>query len=184
MLFSSIIVWLCIPFRQRHSQYFYYFFILAISDPIVYVFRKFGLIHYTIIYLLLGELLLLSLFRKKELSNKMIYFLTCFLTIDLAYVIIPGKYVAVFLLILVHTLIFFRFIYILVMNISLKNVIQMFTVILVLYEITIITKFINILTNFTDAYIYFIITTIFEIFIGLFFIIFREDNPRLLLQLK
>lgn len=183
-LWISIVVWLLIPIRQRLSRYFYYFLILALSDPIVYAFRKMGVNHYIIIYLLLGEILFLSIFSFQEIKRYIIFFAVIFIIPNLIYFFYPGDLVAELLLVIIHTCILLRFLYFFILRINAEHIFYVFVTVLILYETTIITKFINVLTNFTDAYIYFIITTIFEILIGLFFRPFKEDNPRLLLQLK
>ncbi|MDH7606067.1 MAG: hypothetical protein QHH13_14300, partial [Melioribacter sp.] len=60
--------------------------------------------------------------------------------------------------------------------------INAFYIVLLFYELTLITKFLIILFNTEDATAYFIITTIFQITFGLFFSIFREDKTSIALK--
>lgn len=64
-----------------------------------------------------------------------------------------------------------------------KSKINIFLLVLIFYMITSILKFINLLLGFADAAAFFIITSIAQIAFGFFFSIFREDNPKLHVQL-
>ena len=65
-----------------------------------------------------------------------------------------------------------------------NRLLNLFVIILIFYEITLIAKFLNNLTGFTNDYYYYVITSIFEIAFGIFFIIFKADNKFLVFQLK
>ena len=94
------------------------------------------------------------------------------------------EYMDVLIITAIHLFILLKFLEHLIINFAHKTNINFFLVVLVLYELTILTKNIEVLTGLTLGYTYFYITGIFEIFIGLFFILFKEGNPKLILQLN
>ena len=65
-----------------------------------------------------------------------------------------------------------------------KNAYSLFYIVLIFYFLTLILKYISIFIGTEHAVEYFIVTTIFQILFGLFFSIFREDDPRLLVKLE
>lgn len=182
-IYISILIWAVIPFRQLGKQYFYYFFLNAIVDPIVLFLRI--VFHSTsnYLYLPITILILYSVQIKNINKNKLLFsflFIICSL-IGLNNEVLNNIFLIIGIIHLIIFLVFIKDFIIIFVN---KDLVNVFLVILSFYEITIITKDFNLLTGITDANIYFAITTIFEILFGLFFCVFRSDDNRLLLQLK
>jgi hypothetical protein len=53
---------------------------------------------------------------------------------------------------------------------------NLFLFVFLFYQLTTITKFSNLLIGFTDAFAFFVLTTIVQIIIGLFFSVFTESD--------
>lgn len=62
--------------------------------------------------------------------------------------------------------------------------VNLFHAVLLLYVLTIILKFFVRQVDVNAGSVYFVVTGMFEILIAVFFTIFREDNPRLLIELN
>ncbi|MFA3782279.1 hypothetical protein ABRY23_04360 [Melioribacteraceae bacterium 4301-Me] len=60
--------------------------------------------------------------------------------------------------------------------------INLFLLMLIFYLFTSLLKMFNLIIGFTDAIAFFYITTFFQILFGFFFSIFREDNPKVVIQ--
>lgn len=83
-----------------------------------------------------------------------------------------------------HILILIRLNYLLILNVARTQAISLFYVMLVFYETLVLSKFINNFTNFADAVYYFIVSTGIQIALGLFFLIFKEKDHRIVFQLN
>jgi hypothetical protein len=59
--------------------------------------------------------------------------------------------------------------------------IDLFLLLIIFYELTILSKLITLISGSANAYLYFIVTTLFESIIGLLFLFFKEDDPRLII---
>ncbi|MEW6702694.1 MAG: hypothetical protein AB1298_08230 [Bacteroidota bacterium] len=68
--------------------------------------------------------------------------------------------------------------------VALSSMINFFHVVLVFYETSAIMKILAVITDAQTGAAYFYITTIFQMLIGIFFSIFREENSKLLIGLK
>ena len=174
-------IWVIPPIRQYRKQLFLFFLILALPDPINLLFLYLLKINTTFFlfpsacYLLIVSLLKRSTIIKNWILIIVIWILV--LTLNLL-----SKNNSIFL----STVIIFNLITVLIL---LKNFIvtyvdnrkmNLFLVVIIFYFCTSILKFFNILIGFADATAFFIITSIAQIIFGLFFSIFREDDPRLM----
>lgn len=174
--FFNIFAWLLPPFRQKGCKYFLYFLILALSDPI------FGLINWihnsnsTSYYLFVSTLLLISLLRKKVLLFSLLIVL--FLSIYLNNPEIR------FFTFLVHFVILLYFLKEIIVIISRDSKIVLFNLVLVLYEATVLFKFAASYLEIA-GYLFYYITTAFEVLIAVFFTIYNEKNsPAINLQME
>ncbi len=83
---------------------------------------------------------------------------------------------------ILHLLILFMFLKELINSYLYKDGVSIFVLVLIFYEVTIVAKFLDFSTGFLFEYTYYIIATSLEIIIGIFFIIFKSDDKRLILQ--
>ena len=181
LLYLSVIVWAIIPFRQLKKDYFFYF-LAWISADIITLGARF-IFHSTtnFFYVPLSFLALIALqnfksIKKQWLTITFLFLGICLLNIEYNIIII-----SVFIL---HILILISFLKELIIHYVKNNLFSIFLLALIFYEITVVAKFLNYLTGFTNDYYYFIITTIFEIAFGVFFIILKADDERLIFQFK
>ena len=66
-----------------------------------------------------------------------------------------------------------------------NNTINIFLIVLIFDEITVVTKSLNLVSTLSNEYLsYYIMTSSFEVLVGIFFLIFTDDNPRLFHKLK
>lgn len=180
----SIILWIIIPFIQFKKKYFFYFFILAFMD-IATLFLRLVLhsssnyFYFPFSFLLFFSIQDLLFIKKYQKIIIILFILICFMNFNN---FIENR--TFFLISLVHFVILIKLLKDFIISFVKYNLFNIFILSLIFYEITLLTKFLNLLIGFSNADIYFIITSLFETFIGLFFCIFKSDNPRLLLQFK
>lgn len=161
-----MVAWLLPLFRQRGCRYFLYFFFLAISDPIITIIRLFHPLDATLYYLVISTLLLISLIKKRELLLLLVvvFFLSLYL----------NNPELRFFNLLVHFAILLYFLKELLVIISKESKIVIFNLILVLYEVTLLFKIAASYLN--TGYLFYYLTTAFEIFIAIFFMFYNEKN--------
>ena len=178
LFFTSIIIWILPPFKQYKGRYFYFFAIFAIIDPINLIFPfifKLNSPPQITIFLLYAALLSLIDFKYLKANwiwvlifTIVLFFPTIFkfdsTKIVLTYVFLEA---AITLIVLKNLITLF----------VAKEKLSLFHTIFLIYQLTIIVKFSNLLIGFADALAFFILTSIAQIFFGLYFSIFREDKP-------
>jgi hypothetical protein len=180
--YISSVVWIFPIFRQYNTRIFYFFLVLGLSDPInllcVLVFNfKTGLIH-SIAALLLFYSLNLRYQKKIKISYTDLLVAVLFLT---SIVFLSDLF---YLVIAIHILIFARLVQIVIMPLHQKSELNIFYLILIFYEITVITKLSIYLSETYSGILFTYITLAFEVLIAIFFTVFKENNPRLTLKLK
>lgn len=180
----SAAIWLFPPLRQYKSFFFLYFLILAVVDLIVVTSLYFFNTQLFLLYPIASILILVSLQRREFISQNWIIIAVVGLIAMAFPLFIHSEGLQYTLIIFIHTAVMIRMLHLFILNIADNRWINFYYVALVFYELTVILKFVNYLTGLINAYDYFIFTTIFEITLGLFFILFREDNRRIVLQLK
>lgn len=179
--FGSVILWLLPPIRHNKGSFFLFFLILALLDPVSYIYAKFFQSSNLWIYILFYFLLIVSVVSKEVLVRYKYSFIliTVLLLLSFIYNLPPNYYFII--IVLEHLTLLLIFIKNLITTFANDRKINLFYLMLVIYELLSIFKFFNLLIGFADAIAFFIITSIFQIAFGLFFSIFREDNPRLIL---
>ncbi|MEJ2615868.1 MAG: hypothetical protein P8Z35_12995 [Ignavibacteriaceae bacterium] len=175
LLFTSILIWLFPPFRQYKTQYFIFFLILALADPVMFLLLKFLSVEVTRTNLIITFFMILSLIGSDKLRKGWIFILLSLLVLLIATTKLPLKEVYQIKIILSCIVLFF------ILKDSLlylnkHQTINLFYLVLILYEITIIIKFIYTASRTHTGTIYFYTTGFFEIFIGIFFCFYNMKN--------
>jgi hypothetical protein len=183
--YLSIIVWLFPPFRQYKTSVFYYFLVLGIADIFSLFFLVYLRIQFLPVYVIFSYCLLVALLEFEYIKSKKIAIVSLGIIIAcLCLVKIVGNFY-ISLIAFFHLMIIFRILYLFVMKVAQKQVIDFFYLVLAFYEFTIILKFLNFLFELkVEAETYFYITTGFELLVGIFFTTFREESPKLVYKLK
>jgi hypothetical protein len=178
--FSSLFVWLFPAIRHFKRRFFPFFLLLALSDPLNMLFILFLNNNNTFLFSITSYLMVISVLEKPLVKRFKIPFTIIFLLITIISISDINRnlyYIAILVNILLVLLIFLKN-FILIYVESKK--IDLFLIVLIFYISTNLFKFLNVMIGFSDATAFFIITSIAQIAFGLFFSIFREDNPRLL----
>ncbi len=189
LVYFSIIIWAFVPLRQFRKKYFFYFLALVSSDIVTLGARLIFHSDTNFFYAPFTFLALISLqdtkFIKKYLLVIIVIFLVvCIISLNNNVTGIPEIQMLAISVSIIHFFILLKFLKELIISFVKDNLIDIFLVALLFYEITLITKDLNYLTGFTNDYVYYVITSIFEITFGLFFIIFKSDDKRLIFRLK
>lgn len=180
----TIIIWIIIPFRQFRGRYFFYFLFLALMDPLTLFLRIFLNSNSNYFYIPLSYLAFVSLFDFSIIKKARSIFIIIFLIVCISNF---SDYMAdrfFFYMSLIHIMILLYFIKEFMVSFLKSKIFNVFILLLIFYELTIVTKNLNLIAGFTDAQIYHFISSIFEILIGLFFCFFKTDNRRFILQFK
>lgn len=176
IFFLNIAAWLVPPFRQRGCKYFLYFLLLAVSDPLYTVIDWFRPTEAAFYYSIISALLLIVLVKKKFL-----YLLILLLAVAGIFLSNPEIRIFAFA---IHFIILLYFLREFIVIISAESRIVIFNLVLILYEASVIFKFAASYLEIA-GYLFFYITTAFEIFIAIFFSIYNEKNsPALRIDLE
>jgi len=181
IVYISTFFWLFPPFRQYKGRFFYYFLILALSDPLAIINYSFIGIPHHFIHSLAGLLLLYSFdsigYLKKYLAANIIFILAFFLFLFLLDNLL-------YLILALHLLILYRFLRLSVLNTFIKNELNIFLFLLVFYEISVIVNLIVFISKSNLGVVFYYLTLSFQILVAIFFTIFREDSSILKLKFR
>lgn len=174
----SILIWIVPPVRQFKNRYFYFFLVLSLSGIISYFLRKVFFSTSNFPFLLSAFLQIVALqntsFRKRY--NR--YQLPIMFLFLVAVVIINNRMFELYMITFLHVIILFYIIsHFFYHNIRSKEL-NLFFIVLVLYQTLSVFKFINVVVLVYDSAFFFIVTFSFQILIGLFFCFVRPDNPK------
>jgi hypothetical protein len=192
LLIYSIYLWFIPPIRQYKQRLFYYFLFLAFADPIEKL-----IIHYNIsmpsnYYSTFSYLFLTAILWDKK-SYKTNYYLIggglalfIFSTLTGNWGIslrhfVPFNFtysVDKLLFITIQIIILFLFIKKFILDYVSYSKINVFQLVLVFYQLTVVSKIALILMSTPNALVFYIITSTIEIAFGLYFSIYREDKTK------
>ncbi len=173
ILALNIFVWLLPPIKQYGGKYFYYFLILALSDPLNIAIRH--LFHFTFyLHLILDLFLILSLFDFRMLKNIPFVILLILFSVGSNIFLTPDS-VAV-LMIICDLIMLTIFLKRAVLCLHDYGNINLFFFVLILYETSALSKYLILLFELPVKVIYFNLTTAFEILIALYFTFYATDN--------
>lgn len=168
-----MVVWLLTPLRNIGTRYFFFFFILAVEDPLaVFVLSKFNVVH-QILFPVFTLLLLFTLVSKKNKLYVTIALIFYFLFIllfnynnDIGFFFNAFLHVAIFIVLLSDFLSF----------VDEKRMINLFLILLVSYEFIAISKNIFWLIDILHGKVIFFISAFLQIFLGITFTIWNVNN--------
>ncbi|MDP2037099.1 MAG: hypothetical protein Q8L04_06920 [Ignavibacteria bacterium] len=181
LIFASIVVWLFTPIRQYKTRYFWFFLVLALTDPIVTVVAKNFLIVASKLYVPFNVLFFFSLIDYKKITvYKILFYLT---------IIVLGYFS--FIHVWEYGVFFFTAILFLVLVLIIKQSFQfviekgsinIFHMALIFYQALNVFKSLSMLLNFSTGVWFYFISNVVQIFLGIFFALYREDDPRFLVR--
>ncbi len=168
------IVWLIIPFRQIRTKFFFFFLIYGISSALMLL-NDILLIHPAYFYLVLDFFLIISLFNFKKFPNYVL-FLIGVLIISIILPFLLSIRIITVCLIIQHAVIFFIILKRTILYSYREEKLNLFQFVLLLYEITLVTRFLVVLHNIKTSIIFFYLTAAFGILIGIFFLFYNVEN--------
>lgn len=137
-------------------------------------------------YLVVSYLVLLSLFDKETLKQKILLVIIIMLFLIVIVLVANSSAVERLLFFIVHGFILLRVIHMMGLDLIKTQSLNGFLVALVFYELLTLTKFFNFLIKVADvsAQTNFYIVTGVQIALGIFFVIFKEDDRRIRVRLE
>ena len=172
------LIWIFPIFRNWRTKFSYYFLILGITDPIAMLFAFVFHISIFKIYVVDSLLLIPAIFnfrlsKKHNFAAMAVYFLILSVII---FIKINQDTNAFLLMMILHIIVFLIFLKLFLEDTKGKNSFKLFYIILLLYEATLVLKFIIIMALTMDALALLFISTVFTCLIAVFFIIYNEEN--------
>ena len=169
------------PFRQFRKKYFFYFLAWVSADIVTLPAR---LVFHSGTNFFYAPFSFLALVALQDIIFIKKYWVVILIVFSVICIISLNNNVTGISVSIIHFFILLIFLKELIITFVKNNLVSIFIIILIFYEITVVVKYLNLLTGFTNDYIYYIMTTLFEIIFALFFIIFKSDDKRLIFQLK
>ena len=169
-------------FRQYKSNFFLYFFFIAISGPVSHAIYYADLqtligMNQNIVIILFSHLLLYSLHY--NMLNKIvnIFFAGFYGGISIVIYLILDYPELFFYIMIVHIIVTF-FLISKMFKDSFKYLrINFFYVFLLLFETSVILKYLSLINDLNTGIYYFSITNLFQALLAIYFMIFRNDKP-------
>ncbi len=182
IIYASIFFWLFPIFRQYKGNYFLYFLILGLSDPIAMLCVAVLNVQPTLIHSVAAIFLYYSIDTvKREFERLWLLNLIIVVTFVIALLMLSNP---LFLVLILHFLILLIFIKKLMLKLYQSGEFNWFYLALIFYEITVILKVIVFISGTDVGILYFYITLVFQFLVAIFFTIFREESPLLRMRLK
>lgn len=183
IMYISIVAWLFPPIKQYKQSLFSFFLILALTDPVAIILGKILEFPPHLFYNFSCVILLFSLNNFKDINKKSVFLIILLLIIGFASSQSPSKF-TFYYIILINFIILVKFLIRTLLFVMKNSMINVFHMILILYQTTIILKVLSVVENFSSGVYYFALTNIFQIVIAIFFTIFNESDESLYLNLK
>lgn len=179
LYYTTIAIWLLPPIRQFRGKFFLFFLIIALIDPIAFIYNSVNPSNVHTYYYIAGFSLLFFSLIKGEYRKKFLPLLIAALALFYLPAYFEYEKVNVFILAFLNLAIFVLLLKEFIVESVQNKSINFFYVVLLFYILTNILKLTNCFIGLTDAVGQYIITTIFQAVAGLFFTVFRSDNPRI-----
>ena len=182
IIYISIVFWLLPPFRQFRCKLFYYFLILAIADPTALFFLR--VLDYSphIVHPIAGILLFYSINPSKTTLKK--YWVVNVIFIAGFFICFIYFENLLYLTLLMHLLILFKFVQIIIMKIYTNHYVSLFYLALVFYELSAVINLSEFLGSSDFRVVIYYMTLSFQILMAIFFTIFTEKSDFLILKLR
>ncbi|MCX7876522.1 MAG: hypothetical protein N2321_10205 [Melioribacteraceae bacterium] len=174
--FSGIIVWILPAIRQYKTEFFDFFLILALIDPVAVVYGYFAKASIPLwLTTLFAYLLIISLLSEDNIK-KLRYILILIPIVFMISIPLIQREYFLYLIITENIIIFIFFLKFLITHYVNHQKINLFYFMLCFYELTVILKLSNLIIGFSNAILFYFFTGIAQIIFGFFFSIVREDE--------
>lgn len=180
---TSVIIWSLPPFRQYKGNFFYYFLFVSLCDPTVLVLRsKVRLVPSNLYIVLTFFAALISVIAiDKKVNWKLVLpVLAAVLALGLS---IPNWDISYIQVAILATILYTSIRYIIFF--AAKNrYVSLFHFLFLIYNTSLLFKLISAMVDPIMGPVYFYSTCIFDILLGIFFCVLREEDKRFALRLK
>ncbi|MGE5432771.1 MAG: hypothetical protein ACM3QX_16935 [Syntrophomonadaceae bacterium] len=180
--YVSRIVWSLPPFRQYKGNFFNYFLIMAMADPVGSFLVWLGYRNSFSVYTVTAAAALLSIIALNK-NIRWIPALSFFLFTLAALIFMPLTEVKLIAAAILSALIYY-FIRHMIIYAGKYGRVCFFHIIFLIYNLSLVFKLLNVALEFQKGIPYFYATTIFDILLGILFCFFREDDRRFSLKLR
>ncbi|PKL83349.1 MAG: hypothetical protein CVV24_05365 [Ignavibacteriae bacterium HGW-Ignavibacteriae-3] len=179
--FSSMFFWIFPAARQYKTQLFWYFLVLALMDPLSIIIHS--ATHYPYTTSLFTSILLYAVLYSEVKTGTLKYLLALVITIMLIslFNLVPFGMIFRIICNLIIIFFFFKRTLLFVADTGKLNVFHLF---LLIEEISLVLKLVIVVYRVDAGDILFHITTAFQLLIAVFFSLYREDDKRLLINLR
>ncbi len=167
-------IWALTPFKQAKTNYFYFFLVNAITSCLSLLDFIF-LIHPAKIYVGKDLFLIIALFEFKKIPHYK-YFILGVFALSILLPLIISVQILIYLLIVENIVIFFLILKKTILYSALTEKLNLFHFILLLLELSTITRYIVVVVDIKTGVIFYYLTAAFGILIGIYFLIFNENN--------
>jgi hypothetical protein len=176
----SEIIWIFPLFRQLKTKWFIFFLALGILDPLTHLLRFAFSYNGNLQYDLGSIVLYLSLYIVEGKKTKE----SDYLFVVLLIIVRLLTSIDVLFLLIIHLFIFYKILSFTIIETHLKERLNISFLVLMLYELSILIKFLEYLNKTPVSNIPYYFMLFFEMGAAIFFILFRIDNPRLLINFR
>ncbi len=180
----SMLFWIFPAVKQYKTELFWYFFIFAFTDPVkVIINLQIKHVSNNLTYVLSSFLLMLSVLWSFKNKKSIRILIAVVLSLAL-FSFFSNRIFTYNLMISIHVIITYFFIKRTFMFTANSGKVNIFHLILLLEEISIILKMSAMLISLKPGLNYYVATTAFQILIAIFFTLYREDNKKLFIDLR
>ncbi len=166
IMYLSALIWLFPPIKQHKTQYFTFFLILAIFDPILYTMYLIFRLQTLKFYPLITFLIIISL---SSIKNKLLWLASFVVIIILTYVYQNDTKNLYYLCIILLSVVLFLIINKLMLMIIQHKVLNVFLSLLLVYALINELKFIAIALNLYQGVTSFYLASFTQLFFGISF---------------
>jgi hypothetical protein len=182
IIYISIFFWLLPPFRQYGAKFFYYFLILAISDPVSILYVKVTGLNPDIIQVITGFFLFYTI-SNGSIRKKNNYLINVLITLTfLGCAVFINDLIIVILII--HLFILSKLIRITLVEVYQSLTLNIFLLAIVFYELSVSLNLSVCLSGSEFWLIIYYTTLSFQILLAIFFTVFNEKSNFLIVKLK
>lgn len=177
IIYLSTFVWIFPPLRQFRGRFFYYFLIIALTDPAAVALHYLRLGWSMPLFVLFSAGLLLSLPQQKRYL-KLPYLIPA-LILYIASVYFLQVSDLIILIGIIHIMIVYVLFKYTVNYVYRNGKVQLFHLLLLTYEISMLLKFINLIFELHAGIINYNFISGFQIILGILFCFIKEESPKL-----
>lgn len=178
IVYFNIIMWLLPPLKQFKGGYFFYFVILALTDPLTNIlFKALNFNPFNIYIPSSAALLLVSLYYTNLHSKKILMiYLTSFVMLYALMMTHGDIKLKILIIIFMHINICIIFIHRFYQKYFDRNILYVYLLVLIFYEFTVVMKMFVFLFDINTGVIFVYGMNILEVFICFYFIFFNFKN--------